>query len=179
MVVTRNAEDGRLLRLGRGHLIDEIRAERENVGHPPTLNALIALSYSNSERDGMSSESTDVIDVRPDEGFPTATLAAYLDGRVQGAIGEPTVRQFAGGHANLTYLLSFPTVDLVLRRPPLGPVAPGSHDMAREYGVLSRLYRAFPPAPRAYLLCEDEAVIGAPFLIMETKARDRGPQWCS
>ena len=41
--------------------------------------------------------------------------------------------------------------------------------MAREYGVLSKLYRSFPPAPRAYLLCEDETVIGAPFLIMERK----------
>ena len=54
--------------------------------------------------------------------------------------------------ANLTYLLSYPTVDLVLRRPPLGPVAPGAHDMGREYQVLSRLGTAFPPAPRALLI---------------------------
>ena len=74
-----------------------------------------------------------------------------------------------GGHANLTYLLSFPDAEYVLRRPPLGPIAPGAHDMSREYRVLSRLWRAFPPAPRAHVLCDDESVIGAPFFVMERR----------
>jgi aminoglycoside phosphotransferase (APT) family kinase protein len=41
--------------------------------------------------------------------------------------------------------------------------------MGREFAVLSRLYRAFPPAPRAFVLCDDLAVIGAPFFVMEKK----------
>jgi aminoglycoside phosphotransferase (APT) family kinase protein len=57
----------------------------------------------------------------------------------------------------------------VLRRPPLGPVAPKSHDMAREYTVLSRLYRAFPLAPRAFVFSDNAAVVGAPFLVMERR----------
>jgi aminoglycoside phosphotransferase (APT) family kinase protein len=83
------------------------------------------------------------------------------------------VEQFAGGHANLTYLLRYGegdgAVEYVLRRPPLGPVAPGSHDMHREYRALSVLWKAFPPAPRAYFYCEDPSLIGAPFFVMERR----------
>ncbi|CAN5188835.1 phosphotransferase family protein [soil metagenome] len=111
----------------------------------------------------------DLIPVREEEGFSIEDLARYLQGKIDGADGIPLVKQFAGGHANLTYLLTYPAIDLVLRRPPLGPVAPGSHDMAREYRVLSRLHRAFPPAPEAYAFCEDPAVIGAPFFVMERR----------
>ncbi|MDQ3500784.1 MAG: phosphotransferase family protein [Actinomycetota bacterium] len=114
-------------------------------------------------------QSLDVIPVRAEESFPIHRLARYLEGKVVRAEGTPSVGQFAGGHANLTYLLTYPGVELVLRRPPLGPVAPGSHDMSREYRVLSRLHRAFSPAPEAFLFCDDVAVMGAPFLVMERK----------
>jgi aminoglycoside phosphotransferase (APT) family kinase protein len=112
---------------------------------------------------------SDTIAVRPDEGFDFANLGSYLVGKLPGAGGEPRVRQFGGGHANLTYLLDFGDVEYVLRRPPLGPVAPGSHDMKREYQVLSRLWQSFPPAPRAYHLCEDDQVIGSQFFVMERR----------
>ncbi len=113
---------------------------------------------------------SDVIDVRPEERFDYGALRDYLRGRLEGAEGTMSVRQFGGGRANLTYLLEFPGgVEYVLRRPPLGPVAPGAHDMSREYRVLSRLWETFPKAPRAHLLCEDESVIGAPFFIMERR----------
>ena len=39
--------------------------------------------------------------------------------------------------------------------------------MVREHRVLSRLWRAFPLAPRAFHLCEDTSVLGAPFFLME------------
>ena len=54
-----------------------------------------------------------------------------------------TVRQFPGGHSNLTYLLEAGGREYVLRRPPLGPVAPKAHDMAREYNVLGAVSPAF------------------------------------
>ena len=116
---------------------------------------------------------SDVIPVRAEERLDEASLAAFLKGRLPLA-GEPlAVEQFGGGHANLTYLLRFGAgegaAEYVLRRPPLGPVAPGSHDMQREYRALSQLWRAFPPAPRAYLYCDDLAVIGAPFVVMERR----------
>lgn len=111
----------------------------------------------------------DTIEVRPDEKLDEQRLAAYLRGKLDGAEQPLTVRQFGGGSANLTYLLDYGTQQYVLRRPPLGPVAPKAHDMTREYRVLSVLHQAFPFAPRAFLLCEDHDIIGATFFVMERR----------
>ena len=59
--------------------------------------------------------------------------------------------------------------EFVLRRPPLGPIPPGAHDMRREHRVLSRLHELYPLAPRSLLLCEDESIIGAVFLVEERR----------
>src|SRR5213594_2763092 len=107
---------------------------------------------------------------RAGEELEAGTLGPCLAGKLPDAEGLPEIWQFGGGNANLTYLLRYPAdLEYVLRRPPHGPVAPTSHDMAREHRVLSVLYRAFPPAPRAYLYCDDPSVIGAPFFVMERR----------
>jgi aminoglycoside phosphotransferase (APT) family kinase protein len=111
----------------------------------------------------------ETIAVRDDERFDEGRLAAYLRGKLPGSEGSLEVAQFAGGHANLTYLLRYGATEYVLRRPPLGPVAATAHDMGREYRVLSVLHEGYPLAPRAYLYCEDAAVIGAPFFVMERR----------
>ena len=120
------------------------------------------------------SASPDVIPVRPDERIDGAALQRWLAPQLEGADAPLEISQFSGGHANLTYLLRFGegegAREYVLRRPPLGPVAPGSHDMEREYRALSVLWKGFPPAPRAFVYCEDAAVIGAPFLVMERRS---------
>jgi len=85
------------------------------------------------------------------------------------ADGPLTVLQFPNGSANLTYLLRLGDHELVLRRPPMGQIAPGAHDMKREYKVLSHLWRRFDRAPRAYLFCDDPAVLGADFFVMERR----------
>jgi aminoglycoside phosphotransferase (APT) family kinase protein len=111
----------------------------------------------------------ETIAVRPDEQFDEAAVAAYLKGRLPGSDEPLTVRQFGGGAANLTYELDYGGHVYVLRRPPLGPIAPKSHDMAREHAVLSRIHGVYAPAPRSYLLCGDESLIGAPFFVMERR----------
>jgi aminoglycoside phosphotransferase (APT) family kinase protein len=116
----------------------------------------------------------ELIDIREGEDFDHAKLAGWLqDQGLPGAEGPLRVRQFGGGHANLTYRLLFgegdSEVEYVLRRPPLGPVAASSHDMNREYRALSKLWRGFPLAPRAFLYCEDASIVGAHFLIMERR----------
>jgi aminoglycoside phosphotransferase (APT) family kinase protein len=113
--------------------------------------------------------SGDTAPIRPEERFDEELVAAYL--REHLALGdEPvTFAQFPGGKANLTYSCSIGDRELVLRRPPLGPVAPGSHDMRREYRVLSMLHPAYPPAPRAYHLCEDPSIMGDVFFVMERR----------
>lgn len=79
------------------------------------------------------------------------------------------IRQFPGGHSNLTYLIRYADQEFVLRRPPVGPVAPTAHDMPREYRLLSAINPLFSLAPRPVLLCEDATVIGVPFYLMERR----------
>jgi aminoglycoside phosphotransferase (APT) family kinase protein len=106
---------------------------------------------------------------RSGEGLALERLEPFLRERLEATDGEFGLRQFQGGHANLTYLVRFGDTEYVLRRPPLGPLAPGSHDMQREFRVLSKLYRRFPLAPRSHLYCDDESIIGAPFQIMDRR----------
>lgn len=110
----------------------------------------------------------DTIAVRADERFDAARVAEFL--RASGvAVDELEVEQFPSGQSNLTFLLRSGAWEAVLRRPPLGPVPPRAHDMAREFRILDRLHPSFPLAPRPYVLCEDPGVIGAPFYVMERR----------
>jgi aminoglycoside phosphotransferase (APT) family kinase protein len=95
-----------------------------------------------------------------------AALARYL-ARHDAELGPAGPRQFAGGFGNLNYLIEIDGKPAVLRRPPPGPLPPGANDMAREYRILSSLWRAYPLAPRALFYCTDTAVLGAPFQILE------------
>lgn len=117
----------------------------------------------------MTVDDPETIEVRRDERLDLAHLEPWLREHLDGADGPLEVRQFGGGHANLTYLLDFGGREFVLRRPPLGPVAPSAHDMKREHMVLSGLWQAFPLAPRSYVLCTDHNVLGADFHVMERK----------
>ncbi|MBZ5608203.1 MAG: phosphotransferase family protein [Acidobacteriia bacterium] len=122
--------------------------------------------------------STDTAAVRAGEELNKEALVAYLAGKIDGA-ENLTIEQFPGGHSNLTYLLRTPAREYVLRRGPLGPVAPKAHDMAREYKVLKAVHPYFQPAPEVFHLCEDPAVVGAVFFVMERRhgivVRDRVP----
>jgi aminoglycoside phosphotransferase (APT) family kinase protein len=110
-------------------------------------------------------------EVRDEEQLDWPKLVAYLREHEVAHAGEPlVVLQFHGGHSNLTYLLRFGDHEWVVRRPPFGPLPPSAHDMAREYRVLSRLWEAYEPAPRAVLLCEDKSIIGAPFFVMQRRS---------
>lgn len=94
-------------------------------------------------------------------------LAAYLAKHGMQFELDPLPRQFAGGFANLNYLVRIDGTDAVLRRPPRGPLPPGAYDMEREFRILSRLWQHFPLAPRGLHLCQDSKIIGAPFQIVE------------
>ena len=100
-----------------------------------------------------------------DQDWPRLARHLEAHGHRLGLDAPP--RQFSSGFANLNYRLDVDGAPCVLRRPPPGPLPPGAHDMVREHRVLSQLWRAFPLAPRAFHLCEDLAVLGAPFFLME------------
>lgn len=107
--------------------------------------------------------------VRPGEELPLDALAAWLRAVLPGSSGPLTVEQFPGGYSNLTYLLRLGDLELVLRRPPVGAHVKTGHDMGREVRVLSRLSTAYPLAPRPLAFCEDPALLGAPFYVMERR----------
>ena len=107
--------------------------------------------------------------VRDADQLDWTAIDAYVRTHAPAIVGGPlrSVQQFTNGAANLTYLLRFGDRELVLRRPPFGTLAPGAHDMRREWRVLSRLWRHFDRAPRAYVFCDDHTVAGADFFVME------------
>jgi len=106
---------------------------------------------------------------RSGEELDLAKLEPYLLAHIPGARGPLAVEQFPSGFSNLTYLLRFGEQELVLRRPPFGNLVKSAHDMKREFFVLSALHPVYPKAPRPYVYCEDEEVIGAPFYVMERR----------
>ena len=103
--------------------------------------------------------------VRAGEELPLPALASWLE--LQGFTGHLEVLQFPKGHSNLTYLVRVGERELVLRRPPFGSKVKSAHDMGREYRVLSRLSPVWELAPRPLAHCDDRAVLGAPFYVME------------
>jgi aminoglycoside phosphotransferase (APT) family kinase protein len=105
----------------------------------------------------------------PQESVPLDWDAAraHLAGHGMRLERDPPPRQFAGGLANLNYLVHINGKPYVLRRPPMGELPVGSHDMAREHRILSRLPDALPFVPRSLHLCADARVIGQPFQLLE------------
>ena len=84
-----------------------------------------------------------------------AVLREYLAGQGLRLDSDPPPRQFAGGLANLNYLIHLDGKPAVLRRPPLGELPAGAYDMAREFRILSRLPDALAFVPRGLFLCAD------------------------
>ena len=97
-------------------------------------------------------------------------VRAYLAGHGMRLDGEPPPRQFAGGLANLNYLIYLDGKPAVLRRPPMGELPAGAYDMAREHRILSRLPNALPFVPRSLHLCDDPSVCGQRFQILEYRS---------
>ncbi len=96
-------------------------------------------------------------------------LTAYLDRHLDGFAGPLQIEQFKGGQSNPTYLLRTANQTYVMRSKP-GPSAkllPSAHAIEREFRVMQALGGSEVPVPRMLLLCEDEAVIGRAFYLME------------
>jgi aminoglycoside phosphotransferase (APT) family kinase protein len=101
--------------------------------------------------------------------FDLAVLESYLKQHVDGFQGPVTVEQFKGGQSNPTFKLTTPKKNYVMRSKP-GPIAkllPSAHAIEREYKVQSALAGSDVPVSKMYCLCEDEAVIGRAFYIMD------------
>jgi aminoglycoside phosphotransferase (APT) family kinase protein len=93
-------------------------------------------------------------------------LERFLDERLPGP-GRLEVERHQAGHSNETFFVRRGEDEWVLRRPPRGAFLPTAHDVLREYRVLSALAETGVRAPHPVLACEDEAVLGVPFFLME------------
>jgi aminoglycoside phosphotransferase (APT) family kinase protein len=91
-------------------------------------------------------------------------LREFLQANALQAPAELSARHIGEGHSNVTFALS---TGVVLRRPPRGPLPPSAHDVLREARLLSALAPTVARTPRVLATCEDPAVIGAPFYVME------------
>src|SRR2546423_7940724 len=99
--------------------------------------------------------------------FDVAALEVYLRERLPGFRAPLIVEQFRGGQSNPTYKLIAAGRAYVLRRKPAGKLLPSAHAVEREYRVISALAHTDVPVPRTYCLCEDAAVIGTAFYVMD------------
>ena len=97
----------------------------------------------------------------------TTRLADWLRRHVADFRGGLAVAPLAGGQSNPTYRLEAGSHRWVLRRKPPGVLLASAHAVEREYRVMAALAGTGVPVPRMHALCEDPAVIGSTFVVME------------
>jgi aminoglycoside phosphotransferase (APT) family kinase protein len=94
-------------------------------------------------------------------------VESWMSCHIDGFQGPVTAEKFAGGQSNPTYLLRAQSGAYVLRRKPPGTLLKSAHAVDREFRVQRALAGSNVPVARMYALCEDEAVIGSAFYIMD------------
>lgn len=97
----------------------------------------------------------------------TAAVDAYLSAHLPGYAGPLSATKFETGQSNPTFLLTTPARKYVLRRKPPGTLLKSAHAVDREYRVQKALADSKVPVARMHLLCEDDAVIGSAFYVMD------------
>lgn len=101
------------------------------------------------------------------DALPLGRLERWMRDHVAGFRGPLATERFEGGQSNPTYKLVAASGSYVLRRKPLGQLLPSAHAVDREYRVMGSLADTRVPVPRVYALCEDDAIIGSTFYVME------------
>lgn len=105
--------------------------------------------------------------VETPNGVDRQRVTNWLSDHVE-VVGDIDIALIAGGHSNLTFSVSDQGGHhWVLRRPPLGHVLATAHDMGREFRIVSALAPTSVPVAPVVGFCDDEAVIGAPFYVMD------------
>jgi aminoglycoside phosphotransferase (APT) family kinase protein len=115
----------------------------------------------------MSEQFVGTMPVQERHRFDVGGLEAWLTANMPGFEGPLQVEQFKGGQSNPTYLLKTPAASFVLRRKPPGKLLPSAHAIEREYRVMNALRGSGVPVPQMHCLCDDTAVIGSAFYVME------------
>lgn len=96
-----------------------------------------------------------------------AALERWMVEHVPGYAAPLSAERFSGGQSNPTFKLTTPGASYVLRRKPPGPLVKGAHAVEREARVMAGLGGQGFPVPKIFGLCEDDAVLGSPFYVMD------------
>ena len=97
-------------------------------------------------------------------------LTDYLTLHIPDLKAPLSAEKFEGGQSNPTFKLS--TADnthYVLRRKPPGELLKSAHAVDREFRVITALRDTDVPVPDTFVLCEDDAIVGSMFYVMEYK----------
>jgi aminoglycoside phosphotransferase (APT) family kinase protein len=106
-------------------------------------------------------------EVRDNHRFDPAPLEAWFRAQVEDPPEPLVISQFNKGASNPTFLLSAGTRRWVMRKKPPGQLLASAHQVEREYRVMSALGGIGFPVPRMRALCEDTAVVGTAFYVMD------------
>ena len=115
----------------------------------------------------MSEQFTGVKPVEERHRIDLGRLEDFLKKRLEGFRGPLQVEQFKGGQSNPTYRITAGGKRYALRRKPPGKLLPSAHAVDREFKVIKALHSVGFPVARPYVLCEDDAVIGTAFYLMD------------
>ena len=94
-------------------------------------------------------------------------LEDFLKQKLEGFRGPLGIEQFKGGQSNPTYRITAGGRRYALRRKPPGKLLPSAHAVEREFKVIRALHKTGFPVAKPYVLCEDDAVIGTAFYLMD------------
>ena len=104
--------------------------------------------------------------INPDLPINEESITRWIQERTE-ADAPLRFELIAGGRSNMTYTVTDAAGrKFVLRRPPMGPLLPSAHDMAREHRLMHSLRDSAVPVPRMVGLCQDETVNGRDFFVM-------------
>jgi aminoglycoside phosphotransferase (APT) family kinase protein len=104
---------------------------------------------------------------RDDLEFDADKLDAYLRRSLSELRGTMDVERVSGGQSNPTFFVAYGERRLVLRKQPPGELLPSAHAVDREYRIITALAGTDVPVPRTILYCDNRAVVGTPFYLME------------
>jgi aminoglycoside phosphotransferase (APT) family kinase protein len=99
-------------------------------------------------------------------GFDVPTIDAWLPS-VTDLVPPITWTRLEGGHSNFTYLLrGAEGREVVIRRPPQGPLLPKAHDMWREYRIIDALWPTPVPVAEPIAFRDDRDLAETHFYVM-------------
>ena len=105
--------------------------------------------------------------VRDGHQFDEGAMAEFLTDALGEKCQSMAVSQYEGGQSNPTFRATFNGHHYVIRKKPSGDLLPSAHQVQREYRVMDALAQSDVPVPQMIALCEDDAVIGTAFYVME------------